>query len=143
MAKNLHATGVRYLLPTPAGRWLYHPEVVLTREEEKKLRKIAKFPYVCRDFYFQTQTSGQCRGLADNVYFYISPYGDVQPCCFMPVTFGNIREEPLNTLLEKMWGHSMFSESWTKRMCPMIDGEFRKKYIDTIPKDGKLPFRIC
>ncbi|GAH88598.1 unnamed protein product, partial [marine sediment metagenome] len=102
LARELGANGVRYLLPTPAGRWLHNPEVKLTPKEERKVRKIAKFPFVCRDFYFQTQSSSQCRGIADNVYFYISPYGDVQPCCFMPLTFGNTREEPLKTILERM-----------------------------------------
>jgi len=142
LARDLGATGVRYLLPTPAGRWLYNPEVVLSKEEEKKVRKIAKFPYVCRDFYFQNQSSSQCRGLSDNVYFYISPYGEVQPCCFIPLKFGNIREEPLNTILERMWDHSMFNEGWVKEECPMINKEFRAKYIDTIPKGCKLPFRM-
>ncbi len=87
LARDLGATGVRYLLPTPTGRWLYNPDVMLTREEQRKVRKIVKFPYVCRDFYFQTQTSSQCRGMSDNAYFYISPYGDIQPCCFIPLTF--------------------------------------------------------
>ena len=143
LAKDIGATGVRYLLPTPTGRWLYNPEVRLTPEEEKKVRKIAKFPYVCRDFYFQNQNSSQCRGMSDHVYFYISPYGDVMPCCFIPLTLGNIREEPLNTILERMWGHSMFSESWVQKECPMLNKEFREKYIDSIPKGTKLPFRIC
>ena len=142
MAKDLRAIGVRYILPTPTGRWLYNPEVVLSKEEEKKVRKIAKFPFVCRDFYFQNQRSSQCRGVSENVYFYISPYGDVMPCCFLPLTFGNIREEPLNTILERMWGHSMFCESWVKKECPMLNKEFREKYIDTIPKGCKLPFRM-
>ncbi|MHA1376691.1 MAG: SPASM domain-containing protein, partial [Promethearchaeota archaeon] len=96
----------------------------------------------CRDFYFQTQSSSQCRGIADNVYFYISPYGDVQPCCFMPLTFGNIREEPLKTILERMWGHPMMCETWTKKECPMLNEEFRSKYIETIPRKAKLPFKI-
>jgi hypothetical protein len=61
----------------------------------------------------------------------------------MPLTFGNVREESLKVILEKMWGHSMFSESWTRTECPMLNVEFRKKYIDTIPPGTKLPFRIC
>jgi MoaA/NifB/PqqE/SkfB family radical SAM enzyme len=142
LARNLGAVGVRYLLPTPAGRWLYNTEVKLTPEERKKVRKIAKFPYVCRDFYFQNQSSAQCRGMSDHVYFYISPYGDVQPCCFMPLTFGNIREEPLKVILDRMWNHHMFSEDWVKEECPMMNDGFRKKYIDTLPKGAKLPFRL-
>ena len=142
LGKDLGANGVRYLLPTATGRWLHNPEVKLTREEERKVRKIAKFPYTCRDFYFQTQTSSQCRGVADQVYFYISPYGDVMPCCFIPLTFGNIREEPLKTILDRMWGHAMFCESWVKKECPMLNEEFRKKYIDTIPPNTKLPSKM-
>ncbi len=143
LAKDLGATGVRYLLPTPTGRWLDNPEVMLTPEEEKRVRKIAKFPYVCRDFYFQNQTSSQCRGMSDNAYFYISPYGDVMPCCFIPLTFGNVREEPLKTILERMWGHQMFCEDWVDKECPMLNKEYRGKYIDSIPAGTKLPFRIC
>jgi MoaA/NifB/PqqE/SkfB family radical SAM enzyme len=142
LAKDLGANGVRYLLPTPAGRWLYHPEVALTHEEERTVRKIVDFPYVCRDFYFQTQSSSQCRGVADGLYFYISPYGDVQPCCFMPLTFGNVREEPLKIILEKMWENPMFCEDWAKKECPMLNKEFRKKYIDSIPSNIKLPFKM-
>jgi MoaA/NifB/PqqE/SkfB family radical SAM enzyme len=142
LARNLGATGVRYLLPTPAGRWLYNTEVKLNPQEQRKLRKIAKFPYVCRDFYFQNQTSSQCRGLSDQVYFYISPYGDVQPCCFMPLTFGNIREESLKDILDKMWGHEMFTEKWVTAECPMMNKEFRTKYIDTIPKGAQHPYSL-
>ena len=45
LARDLGATGVRYLLPTPTGRWLYKLDVMLTPEEQKKVRKIAEFPY--------------------------------------------------------------------------------------------------
>jgi len=143
LGKELNSNGVRYLLPTATGRWLHNIEVKLTPEEEKQVRDIAEFPFVCRDFYFQTQTSSQCRGVADEVYFYISPYGDVMPCCFMPITFGNIRDEPLKIVLDRMWGHDMFSEDWVTKECPMLNVEFRKKYIDTISPGTRLPYRIC
>jgi MoaA/NifB/PqqE/SkfB family radical SAM enzyme len=142
LAKSMNASGVRYLLPTPTGRWLYNPEVRLSLEEQKKVRKLAKFPYVCRDFYFQNQTSSQCRGMSDQVYFYISPYGDVQPCCFIPLTAGNVREEPLKTILNRMWKHQMFSEDWVKKECPMLNEDFRKKYIDSVPTGTKLPVKM-
>jgi MoaA/NifB/PqqE/SkfB family radical SAM enzyme len=80
--------------------------------------------------------------MSGHAYFYISPYGDVMPCCFIPLTFGNIRDEPLKMILERMWGHSMFCESWVNKECPMLSKEFRAKYIDTIPKGCKLPFRM-
>jgi len=141
-SKEMGTHGVRYLLPTPAGKWLHETEVLLTPEEKEKVWALTDFPYVCRDFYFQTQHSSQCRGVADQVYMYISPYGDVQPCCFMPLSFGNIREEPLKKILKKMHSHPMYSHECMSKQCPMIDPDFRKKYIETIPDEAKLPFRM-
>ena len=104
---------------------------------------IARNAYVpLKNFFFQNQSSSQCRGVANKEYVYVSPYGDVQPCCFMPLSFGNIREEPLKTILERMWKHPMYSESSIFKECPMLSDEFRKKYIDTIPSDMKLPFEM-
>jgi len=60
----------------------------------------------------------------------------------MPLSFGNIREEPLKTILERMWKHPIYSESCISKECPMVSEEFRKKYIDTIPPDTKLPFEM-
>jgi hypothetical protein len=60
----------------------------------------------------------------------------------MPLSFGNIREEPLDTVLDKMFGHPMYRHECLSKQCPMIDSDFRKKYIDTIPDDAKLPYRM-
>jgi len=142
LAKDLGATGVRYVLPTPAGRWLYNVEVKLTTEEEKKVREIADFPYVCRDFYFQNQSSSACAGVASKAYIYISPYGEVQPCCFIPISFGNVREEPIKTILDRMWKHPMYKHSCMGTECPMLNDDYRKEFIDTIPHGTKLPYRL-
>jgi len=41
-----------------------------------------------------------------------------------------------------MWENPMFCEEWVKKECPMLNEEFRKKYIDTIPSNTKLPFKM-
>ncbi|MFB0562260.1 MAG: radical SAM protein, partial [Candidatus Lokiarchaeia archaeon] len=61
---------------------------------------------------------------------------------FMPLSFGNVREEPFKVILERMWSHPMYSEPCLFDECPMLAEEFRSKYIDTIPPDAKLPFRM-
>lgn len=142
MSKDLGATGVRYLLPTPAGNWLHNIDVILTPEEEKNVWALTDFPYIFRDFYFQTQGSSQCRGVAGKLYIYISPYGDVQPCCFIPLSFGNIRQEPLKTILDRMFNHPIYKHSCMSKECPMINEDFRKKYINLIPDGTKLPYRM-
>ena len=142
LGRELGATGVRYQLPTPAGRWLHNVDVKLTPEEEEKLRELAEFPTVYRDFHFQTQASSQCRGIAAGQYAYISPLGEIQPCSFMPLSFGNIREEPVKAILERMWKHPLYGESCLSEECPMLSDEFRRKYIDAIPAEAELPFRM-
>ncbi|NVM53485.1 MAG: radical SAM protein [Candidatus Helarchaeota archaeon] len=144
LAKDIGAVGVRYLLPTPAGRWLWNVDVKLTREEEKKVSKITgkHYPFLHRDFWFQNQRSSQCRGMSNRWYMYISPYGDVQPCCFMPLKFGNVREEPLKKIVGRMWNHEIFDHPCIKKECPMLSDDFRKKYINQV-KGTKLPFNMC
>jgi MoaA/NifB/PqqE/SkfB family radical SAM enzyme len=142
LGRELGVTGVRYQLPTPSGRWLHNVDVTLTPEEEEDLRNLVDFPSVYRDFHFQNQDSSQCRGMADKQYAYISPLGEIQPCSFMPLSFGNIREEPVKTILERMWKHPMFGERCVSEACPMLSDEFRRKYIEPIPGDAELPFKM-
>jgi MoaA/NifB/PqqE/SkfB family radical SAM enzyme len=142
LGRELGVTGVRYQLPTPSGRWLHNVDVKLTPEEEGRLRTLVDFPFVFRDFHFQNQTSNQCRGMADKQYAYISPLGEVQPCSFMPLSFGNVREEPVKTIFERMWKHPMFGERCVSQECPMLSDEFRERYIDAIPADAELPFKM-
>jgi MoaA/NifB/PqqE/SkfB family radical SAM enzyme len=142
LGRELGVTGVRYQLPTPSGRWLHDVDVKLTPREEERLRELVNFPAVYRDFHFQNQASSQCRGIASGQYAYISPLGEIQPCSFMPLSFGNIREEPAKTIFERMWKHPIYSEPCISEECPMLSDEFRGKYIDTIPVDADLPFKV-
>ncbi|MHC1592256.1 MAG: radical SAM/SPASM domain-containing protein [Candidatus Helarchaeales archaeon] len=142
LAKDVGATGVRYLFPIPAGRWLHNLDIIMTPEDEERVKQLAEFPFVHRDFYFQNQDSSQCRGLSEKLYVYISPYGDVQPCSFIPLSFGNVRDEPLIKILDRMWNHPMFSDPCISKECPMLNIEFRKKYIDHIDANSKLPIKM-
>jgi len=78
--------------------------------------------------------------LAANLQFHITAQGDFTPCDFTPLTFGNIREEPLKKLWEKILRHPAYC--YRKQACRMQDSDFRKKYIDTIPKGAYLPYPI-
>ena len=75
-------------------------------------------------------------------YLYISPYGEVQPCCFIPLSFGNIRDEPVSAILDRMWNHPMYKHKCLRTECPMLNAAFRRDFIDTIPPGTKLPFRL-
>jgi MoaA/NifB/PqqE/SkfB family radical SAM enzyme len=80
--------------------------------------------------------------MADGQSAYVSPIGEVQPCSFMPLSFGNVREDPVKAIFERMWKHPMFGERCVSEECPMLSDDFRRKYIETIPVDADLPFRM-
>ncbi len=65
--------------------------------------------------------------------------GDLTPCTYMPVSFGNIKEERVKDIWERM---RKFPEFKRKRSCLMLDPEFRSKYVKKIPKSATLPIHI-
>jgi radical SAM protein with 4Fe4S-binding SPASM domain len=78
--------------------------------------------------------------LAANLQYYVTAYGEVAPCDFAPLSFGNIREEPLKKIWRKMVTHPAYKHR--TNICRMQDPQFRKCYVDPIPDDAILPYSI-
>lgn len=138
LGKKLNASGVRVLLPTPSGRWFNRSDVSLSQEEEEKVRRLIDGSFVFLEG--AVNVFKEC-GCVHKGYFYISPYGEVQPCCFVPLSFGNVREEPLGDILERIYSHEMFGDKALFSDCMMRNEEFRKKYLNVSP-DTKLPLKV-
>ncbi|MFH1808593.1 MAG: radical SAM protein [Pseudomonadota bacterium] len=70
---------------------------------------------------------------------YVSASGDVCPCDFTPVTFGNLADERLETIWDRMRG----SDEWGQqaRHCRMQDACFRARSVDLVPPGEPLPVR--
>ena len=78
--------------------------------------------------------------LAANIQFYASAYGDIAPCDFTPLSFGNIRNLSLKKIWRKMTDHPAYNHR--SPFCRMQNSCFRQIYIDPIPKDAILPYSI-
>ena len=78
--------------------------------------------------------------LAANIQYYVSAYGEVSPCDFAPLSFGNIRSEPLRAIWKKMIEHPAYNKK--AQYCRMQHEKFRHFYIDPIPDDATLPYPI-
>lgn len=78
--------------------------------------------------------------LAANFQTHITAQGDFTPCDFTPLSFGNIREASIQELWATLLAHPEYRRR--KLRCRMQDPEFRKRYIDPIPEDAELPYRI-
>ena len=93
--------------------------------------------------WVETSVRGYLGGLgclAANIQYYISAYGDVAPCDFTPLSFGNIRTEPLKKIWMKLIRHPAFNHRCS--FCRMQHSEFRRFYIDPIPDNATLPYNI-
>ena len=87
--------------------------------------------------YFESPDKFGC--MAGSRWIHISPAGDIIPCSYTPLTFGNIRNESLSDIYKKIRKHPEYKKN-TK--CLIQDKEFRNKYIYPIPKDASLPYPI-
>lgn len=135
LARSLGASGVRIALPMCSGNWLGAPGEVLSPAEAARVRALAGDGFVTLveedDGSFE-----RCHAVTGGSV-YVSPYGDVQPCNFIPIRFGTIRREPLELILDRMVGHPMFSGDFLSGSCPMQRPDFVDAVRDSLdPASG-------
>ncbi len=118
---NLHSEGFRRLveisrekgtllnlsLAAPAGKWNGHTEFLLTEEDSEELnRLVRREPHVRRDFETNYLQQG-CGAAKEKLY--ITTYGDVIPCPYMHISFGNVRDESLAQIRNRMLALPVFA----------------------------------
>lgn len=138
LSRTLGASGVKILLPIISGKWLCSVEEKLSLQEEEMVREIAdpSFVYIEDALSMLRNSSKRCSSLDKN-FFYISPFGDIQLCPAIPVSFGNLRQEKLDIILKRMWDHRI---SKTKcRGCLMNDEGFRRRFPVLWQEKAQLP----
>ena len=129
IGKSLGVASVRIVFPTRAGNWLEEASQVLNKEEEEMVKKllVPGFVYL-ESTYVSTNASGRICPSAEKKFFYISPYGQIQPCPFVQFDFGDIRSGGLAGIVKTMWQHRIFSLH-RHNACLMENPEVRK-YIN-------------
>lgn len=123
---------------------------VCTAEQREEIYKYSaeifkqkKIPPLSASPWIETSVEAFLGGLgclAGNVQYYVSAYGDVAPCDFTPLSFGNIRSEPLKNIWMRMVRHPAFNHRTP--YCRMLHSKFRSFYIDPIPDNAILPYSI-
>lgn len=132
LGEKLGVSYVRILSPLPMGKWLGREDIKLNDQENQLLQTFHQFGFV----YLE---GDHCSPIRKRL-FYMSPYGEVQPCCNIPFTFGNIRDEPLEKILKRMWKHPMFKMKIKE--CPVVNEKFQKKYFSKLTSSTKLPLDL-
>jgi AdoMet-dependent heme synthase len=118
-----HGVPIGLNFAVPQGRWSDNEDILLKQEDSLCLRKISREnKYIFTDLDSNLFNYG-CPAFSER--FYINGHGDVQPCTFFQISFGNIKEEPLKDIWLRGLRHSLFSSF--PDHCPPAEN---RKYID-------------
>jgi MoaA/NifB/PqqE/SkfB family radical SAM enzyme len=132
--------------PVPSGKWMRDTSCLLDEDDRKYLRdltlqsrKTKDGPSVIAQSYINSPHGDGCFG--GYLQLYTTAYGDVNPCDFNPVSFGNVLTDGgIAEIWYKMTHHPEYRH---KRLhCRMQSEAYRKKYIDTVPDNVLWPIPI-
>ena len=80
--------------------------------------------------------ASRCRSGKEKLH--ITAYGDVMPCTFIPISFGNIRKEKLKVIRERMLNFPFISEN--NPMCIPSTHKGYNEYIrGRLSSSAKVP----
>jgi MoaA/NifB/PqqE/SkfB family radical SAM enzyme len=108
LAGNMGANELRLVEPKPCGKLAAAtPDVFLSEEQMDELsafhcrtNQFSPGPKVCSFSHIEGPELFGC--MAGNLHLYIDPSGRVCPCDVTPLSFGNVSEEPLVAIYERM-----------------------------------------
>ena len=133
---------VRVFVPIMAGKWGKAEDVLLSDEEIAKMKSMlvpGKF------FWEQESCNGPDKQFICNAAtkggLYVTAYGDVTPCSVIPLSFGNVKDEPLADIVERMFKHPMYQKAGCTD-CLMNDKQFREECIYKFKTTDKFPVKI-
>lgn len=120
----------------PVGKWSGDFSMLLNDEDRMYLDKLKKqYPRLRRDFDSNYSKRG-CSAATEKLY--ITPYGDVIPCPFIHISFGNIKEEPLHAIQKRMLKLDRFIE-YNNICLAGEDKSFIEQYISPTYENQSLP----
>ncbi len=143
LGKQLGVSEITVFDVTPTGKMLDRDDMLLTPAEQRHLSELQEGQFVRKDgpkivtmsYVNETDIIG-CFGAKYQIH--ITHDGYVTPCDFTPLHFGNVREEPLRVIWNRMRAHPEYSKKTVA--CRMQNPEFRRQYIKKIPADAPLPY---
>jgi MoaA/NifB/PqqE/SkfB family radical SAM enzyme len=114
MLKDLNVGIVRWLEPKPCGGYFDRNPTELLSPEEKKIitefykrantsADYADYPLISYEAFYEAPENMGCM-MAGNSQLYIDTLGNVEPCVFLPVSFGNIMDEDFSEIFKRLKG---------------------------------------
>ena len=112
LVKSLNVGMIQLLEPRPNGAYFNKNVNELITDDERKIleefmitgntnKKYKDYPLIYYLAYIEGANQMGCM-MGGLFHFYIDSLGNVNPCVFLPVSFGNIMETDFKTIYEKM-----------------------------------------
>ncbi len=130
----------------PSGKFLKRTDLMLSDADKKEVIKLSRKYHddpscpmgVVAQALVNSPMGAGCFGSYSQ--YYMTARGDVNPCDFNPITFGNVREMPIQMIWQKMVTHPDFCDR--HMTCRMQTQSYRERFIDVIPEPIEWPVTI-
>ena len=122
------------------GKWARKDSIFLSEGNAKKILSLIKKNKTMKiDFSANLSLRPGCPAMLEKIY--ITPYADILPCTFIPISFGNLRHEPLSLIKKRMtdfYNDNIFAKTLCLRT---YNKGFIEKFLSPI-KDMQQPVSI-
>jgi MoaA/NifB/PqqE/SkfB family radical SAM enzyme len=132
--------GVMINLMSPMGRAEGQEELLFDAEFWTEYRKLVdSSPHLRSDFDWNLDLRIGCPAGFEKVH--VAPYGDVTGCAIQAASFGNVREESLESIVRRMRSFHHYSKR-SPSCIAAVDSEYIRDYTDYASQCETLPYPI-
>ena len=124
------------LFASPVGRWTGEEDKILSDRDFQWVKKRLLSARHVRWEGYSSYWGTYCPAGMEKVH--VTAYGDVIPCDFIQISFGNVREEPLDKIWRRMMKVKPFRMRQDVCICS-LDREFIRHYLKPLGAFKKKP----
>lgn len=124
------------VLAAPSGNWDANLDATLSPEDMRVVRAIIQSSAYVRQDMDSIQLGRGCPAMKEAIY--ITPYGDVLCCPFIHVSFGNLHDEPLKTIVDRALQYP-FLKAHAQQCLVAQDRSFIDTYLSKTFGQKDLP----
>jgi MoaA/NifB/PqqE/SkfB family radical SAM enzyme len=149
LARELDCDYIQLIHPKPSGTWMgrkdeMQTDPALIREIQQQhlrynSRTMHDYPSLAAQVFEESKRVLGCTsGAVDR--FYVGANGDVQPCEFLNLSFGNVNEEPFDVIYKRM--RSFFNVPCLDWLCCTQAEAIHKLFQESQLKRTPIPWAI-
>ncbi len=122
-------------LPALVGRWKDRSDLFCNERDRKEVFRLYRHKSVSA---CEMSAYGRCSCASGKEKIHVTAYGDVMPCTYIPISFGNLLAESLGVIRQRILDFDLFKVG--HELCiPSTDSEYFKFYQDKIRSASLLP----